>query len=126
MSRQNLHVHYSASEYDRYTRSAVREYDDGMMRRVRQEQRIMLSRAPRLVDVGTGTAQLLVKMARNPRFQRYTLLGTDYFEDMVVAARQAVDEAGFSDRIGIDQNDVHELPYAEDSQEIVTSRSTIQ
>ena len=71
MQRENLHVHYSAEDYDRYAQAGISDYDDGMMRRIRQEQRIMRCDAPRLVDIGTGTARLLIRLADDPAYQNH-------------------------------------------------------
>lgn len=125
MQRENLHVHYSAEDYDRYARTGVEAYDDGMIRRVLQEQRIMRCAAPKLVDVGTGTAQLLIRMAEDARFKSFELIGTDYFQDMLDTAAEAVAEAGHTDRIRLQQNDVHDLPYEQEFCDMVISRSTI-
>ena len=86
---------------------------------------MMFCKSPRLVDIGTGTAQLLIKMAADDRYAEYELIGTDYFQDMLDTAATAVAEAGHSARIRLDQNDVHDLPYDENYCELVTSRSTI-
>lgn len=125
MQRENLHVHYSAEDYDRYAQAGISDYDDGMMRRIRQEQRIMRCDAPRLVDIGTGTARLLIRLADDPAYQNHELIGTDYFQDMLDTAAEAVTHAGHSDRIRLEQNDVHALPYPDEYCDLVTSRSTI-
>jgi len=61
--RDNMPVHYSAADYDRYTTDAVSTYDDGMIRRLLQEYRLMGRGKRVLLDIGTGTAQLLLKIA---------------------------------------------------------------
>ena len=125
-TRHNLHVHYSAEDYDRYTRQALQEYDDGMMRRLCQEQWLMRCAKPRLLDIGTGTAQLLIHMVQDPRFDSFELTGTDFFEDMLDEARAAVAKSGIDpSRIRLDHNDVHEMPYADDYAHLISSRSTI-
>jgi len=64
--RQNLPVHYSAADYDRYTTDAVSTYDDGIIRRLRQEYRLKGGGPKILLDIGTGTARLLIKIAAEP------------------------------------------------------------
>ena len=92
--RQNMPVHYSAADYDRYTTDAVSTYDDGIIRRLLQEYRLM-GRGPRtLLDVGTGTARLLIKIAEESEMDQVNLVGTDYFEEMVDQASRTVAEAG--------------------------------
>ena len=125
-TRQNLHVHYSAEDYDRYTRQALQEYDDGMMRRLRQEQWLMRCSEPRLLDIGTGTARLLIRMVQDPRFGSFELIGTDFFEDMLDEARQAIAESDIDPaRIQLDHNDVHDMPYDDGYAHLIASRSTI-
>ena len=123
--RDNMPVHYSAADYDRYTTDAVSTYDDGMIRRLLQEYRLMGRGKRVLLDIGTGTAQLLLKIATDPDFEDIELIGTDFFEDMVEQARQTVAEAELSDRIRIEQSDVHEMPQPEGTADLIISRSTI-
>lgn len=125
MGRENLHVHYSAEDYDRYSRNGLEEYDNGLMRRTNQEHKMMFCSEPALLDVGTGTGQLLIKMCRDRRFDKFRFVGTDFFEDMLDIAREAVDQAGLKERIELHQNDVHDLPYEDEFTNFVISRSTI-
>lgn len=123
--RENLPVAYSADEYDAYTAQSVDEFDDRMLRRLRLELRFM-SRGPRrLVDVGTGTAQLPVQIAASPHFKQFEIVGTDYFGDMVEKARETVKKRGLQRQVRIDRNDVHAMPYPDEFADFVISRSTI-
>lgn len=123
--RENLPVAYSAQDYNRYTAKSVRRFDDRMIGRLRTESWMMGPGRRRLVDVGTGTAQLLIQIARRPAFEQFELMGTDYFEDMVQQARASVAASRLQERIRIDHNDVHDLPYPDGFCEFVISRSTI-
>ena len=121
--RENLHVHYSAEDYDRYTRRSVEAYDDRLIRRVVIERRVL--RCRRLVDIGTGTGQVLIKMAAHRKLHDLQLIGIDYFPDMVAVARENVRLHGLEQRIAIEQADVHALPFADGSVDLAVSRSTI-
>lgn len=123
--RQNMHVHYSAEDYDRYTQQHVSEYDDGLIKRILQEHRLMGGGPRMLMDIGTGTAQLLIKFANHPKLKGFKLIGTDYFEDMVEQACETVKRNGLEDAITIHQCDVHAMSYADEFADIVISRSTI-
>jgi ubiquinone/menaquinone biosynthesis C-methylase UbiE len=123
--RSNLPVAYSADEYDKYTANSVDEFDDRMLRRIRLELRFMGKGPRRLVDVGTGTAQLPVQIASSPHFSNFEIVGTDYFDDMVDKARETVGRRGLQQRIRIDRNDVHAMPYPDEFTDFVISRSTI-
>ena len=122
---ENMHVHYSAEQYDEYTAHSVETYDNRMVKRLKIELKFLPPGPKNFVDVGTGTARLLIQFAQEPEFNDFTLIGTDYFEDMVAKARETVAEAGLSERIRIDQNDVHALPYPDEFAHVVISRSTI-
>ena len=120
--RENLHVHYSAESYDKYTDAFVQVYDEGMIKRLLQEG---AERGGVLLDVGTGTARLLIKMATVPAFDGLRLVGIDYYQDMVDEARKAVALEGLEGRGEVSQADAHQLPFAGDFADFVISRSTI-
>lgn len=122
--RENLHVHYSAEDYDRYTERFVEVYDASMIKRLKQEMRAR-AREGVLLDVGTGTARLLVKMAAVPELSGLRMVGIDFFEDMIDAARRAVAASGLDGRIELHVADAHDLPFPEGFADYVISRSTI-
>ena len=104
---------------------AVRDYDVSVIRAVKEEQRRLRFANPRLVDIGTGTAEFLVKLATDEKLLNFRLTGTDTSADMLEAAADIVRDAGLDERIQLEQNDVHQLPYADGSIEFITSQSTI-
>lgn len=120
--RENLHVHYSAESYDKYTEGFVQVYDDGMVKRLLQEGG---ARGGVLLDVGTGTARLLIKMAAVPALEGLRLVGIDYYQDMVDEAVKAVAQAGLGGRVEVLQADAHQLPFPDAFADFVISRSTI-
>jgi ubiquinone/menaquinone biosynthesis C-methylase UbiE len=122
--RKNLHVHYSAEDYDQYTERFVEVYDDAMIERLLKERR-MREAGGVLLDVGTGTARLLIKIAAVAELKDVRLIGVDYFQDMVAEAERAVAENNLQDRIEVLQGDAHDLPYPEDFADYIISRSTI-
>jgi ubiquinone/menaquinone biosynthesis C-methylase UbiE len=120
--RENLHVHYSAESYDKYTEGFVQIYDEGIVNRLLQEG---ATRGGVLLDVGTGTARLLIKIAAVPALASLRMIGVDYYQDMVDEARRAVSLAQLEGRIELTQADAHQLPYPEDFADFIISRSTI-
>jgi ubiquinone/menaquinone biosynthesis C-methylase UbiE len=123
-TRANLHVHYSADLYDRYSERFLDWYDDFMIRRLLFECRGRPKDGV-LLDAGTGTARLLLKMALRPEFTALHFIGTDYFPDMVELAVRNTRETGLANRIDILHADVHALPFSDQSAFVVISRSTI-
>ncbi len=123
-ARPNLHVHYSAELYDRYSQRFLAWYDDFMIRRLLFERRGHPLGGV-LLDAGTGTARLLLKMALRPELKALRFIGTDYFPDMVGLAVRNTRERGLDGRVKILHADVHALPFPDQSVSIVISRSTI-
>ena len=111
--------------YDRYTQHSVAEYDEAMIQRVLMENRFITGESRTLIDVGTGTAELLVEMAARPEFKQFRFIGTDGFEEIVDRAFETVSRLGLETRVRIEQCDVHAMPYPGESADIVISRSTI-
>ena len=118
------HVRYSAETYDDYTARSVQVFDEMMAARVLD---VMHGRAPDavLLDIGTGTARLLVHLAGLAPLQRVRFVGTDAFEDMVDRARQTVDAAGLTNRIEVHVDDVHDMRLGDAFADVVISRSTV-
>jgi ubiquinone/menaquinone biosynthesis C-methylase UbiE len=122
--RDNLRVRNTAEDYDRYTANFVDLYDQAMIDGIREQYRESMGDGV-LIDVGTGTAQLLVKMAGVAELSPLRIIGTEYFDDMVEGARQTVKQNGLDDRIAIDKADVHGMPYPSDYALFIISRSTV-
>jgi ubiquinone/menaquinone biosynthesis C-methylase UbiE len=122
--RENLHVAMSAQEYHDYISTATGPWDELLLSRFSQvykpspDGRIV-------VDIGTGTAVLLIRLAQKPEYSDATFIGTDLFSDMIVTAREAVDISGLSDRIRLEEGDVHHMPYSSEYADYVLSRSNI-
>ncbi|MBW4572071.1 MAG: class I SAM-dependent methyltransferase [Tolypothrix carrinoi HA7290-LM1] len=123
--RDNLPVKYSAESYDHYTKSFVSIYDDFILERLLEEYHQQGGGLKTLVDVGTGTAQVLIKVAANPELQALSLIGTDCFEDMIDKAREVVKQNDLENRIEITNADVHDMPFPDNYADLVISRSTI-
>jgi ubiquinone/menaquinone biosynthesis C-methylase UbiE len=122
--RDNLHVRMTAEQYDTYTASAVSPWDDLLIGRLLEERATRPS-GGQLLDLGTGTAVLLVKLCSVEAFHDVALIGSDLYEDMLAVARERVRRAGLAERVRIDREDVHALTYADKSARYVVSRSTI-
>ncbi len=123
-TKHEAHVRYTADAYDTYTAQFVSRFDDVLAERVLEEA---IPRMPgaTLLDVGTGTARILVHLARMRNLSGLRLVGSDVFEDMIRRAEQTVAEAGFADRIELRIDDVHTMQLPDGFADIVISRSTI-
>lgn len=123
--RKNLHVHYSAKDYDQYTERFVEIYDEGMIERLLELRQEGRAAAGVLLDVGTGTARLLIKMAALPELKDLHMVGVDYFQDMIDEGKKAVALENLEQRIELLQADAHHLPFPDNFADYVISRSTI-
>src|SRR5262245_4582228 len=88
MEKNEAHVRYSAEQYDAYTSNFVRRFDGLLAERIVEET--AGREGLRLLDIGTGTARLLVHLAGMPALDGLRLVGTDVFADMVERARATV------------------------------------
>ena len=122
--RKNQPVAYGAAEYDHFTERFLDEYDRYLVERVLEEA-AGLSRPGLLMDVGTGTARLLFKLAARPELEGIHLVGLDYFHGVLDQARRNLAASRETRRISLLRGDVHALPLADRSVDLLISRSTL-
>ncbi len=121
---QGIRVRYSAELYDKFTQDYIEPFDRIFIERIGREYRRQPADAA-LLDVGAGTAQVLLKLAAMPDLSRMRLIGLDYYQDMLGEAKRAVVEDDCADRVHLLAGDVHALPCRDGSAHLVVSRSTI-
>lgn len=124
MEKYEPHVRYTADLYDEYTTDFVKPFDDMLADRVLEEIQPGPPGAV-ILDVGTGTARFLVRLASIEELKDWRLVGTDLFADMIDRARQTVANEGLDDRIELLQQDVHAMELPDEFADIVISRSTL-
>lgn len=118
-------MHETSDNNDGPQRTKRQDYDNSIIRALRQEHRLLRFPAPKLIDVGTGTGQFLVRLAEDSRFNDFDLVGIDSSSEMLDVATDVTSEAGFADRIRLEVQDVHSLPYSDGHCEYITSQSTV-
>ena len=77
----------------------------------------------RILDIGTGTAQIPIELCRQSSIPRITAI--DFADHMLALAQQNVEAAGLTDRIGIEKADAKRLPYPDGHLGAVISNSII-
>lgn len=122
--RDNSPCAQSAEQYDGYTASQTAPWDEILIARVCQVRPAHVTQGT-LLDVGTGTAVLLDKLAGVDDFAGWRLVGIDYYADMVEKANQRLQARGLQDRIEVRVGDAHALPFADNSVDMVMSRATL-
>jgi ubiquinone/menaquinone biosynthesis C-methylase UbiE len=123
--RENLRVRNSPEAYDRYTSDFVDEYDRAMIARFRLLYHLYGARPGVVVDVGTGTARLLARMAVLDEFAALRFIGTEYFSDIATVAHATVCDAGLGHRVHIVMQDAHQMGFRGDEIDYIISRSTV-
>jgi len=121
--RENLPNEFSSERYDEYA-LALDHYDRMLIARLLQVRRAR-PEARRLVDMCTGTARVLARIANVADLAELELVGFDYFDDMVAQARQTVSSLGLEDRIRIVHADVHAMPFPDGYADLMIGRSII-
>ena len=103
-----------AGKYDRINHLLSLDIDKWWRRRaVRQ-----LSKADRVLDVAVGTGDLAIELVRSGKAQQ--VQGIDLSAGMLAVAAKKVAAAGLSDRIKMEQGSAFDMPYADDSFDVVT------
>jgi ubiquinone/menaquinone biosynthesis C-methylase UbiE len=76
-----------------------------------------------VLDVGTGTAQILLELCRAADTVR--VVGVDLAEHMLIVGRHHVARAGLQERVSLERCDAKALPYADGSFGAVISNSIV-
>lgn len=83
----------------------------------------------RILDLGTGTAQIPIELVRQARAQypeaRLEITAVDLAAEMLVVAKKNVAEAGYTDSIRLERLDAKTLPYPPGRFSAVMSNSII-
>jgi ubiquinone/menaquinone biosynthesis C-methylase UbiE len=79
----------------------------------------------RILDVGTGTAQIPIEIAGLAEFMSSRIVAVDMAEEMLRIGRRNVAAAGLEDRIQLELADAKRLPHAAASFDAVVSNSII-
>lgn len=78
---------------------------------------------PRVLDLGTGTAQIPIELCR--RSSTVHIVAIDAASHMIELAAQNVRRAGVTDRIRLDLCDAKRLPFADSTFDAVISNSIV-
>lgn len=124
MIRDDIPVRYTAELYDHYTAGFIPAYDRYLLARVIRQHRKRQA-VPLLLDVGAGTAQFLLQLARQPELDGVWLMALDLFDDMTDVARRNLESHGLTTRACAVRGDAHALPLAGGTAGYVISRSTL-
>lgn len=112
-----------ADEYDRFASQALEPWDVLFVARIRQLARDMTPGA--LVDIGTATAVVPVRLAADPVFKDWRFVGLDLDETMLDGGRPRIADLGLESVIELKVGDAQNLPFADGSLAMAVSRATL-
>jgi ubiquinone/menaquinone biosynthesis C-methylase UbiE len=103
------------------------DYDQLFLERIQQvaKTRFQNTDIPDLLDVGTGTGRLLIKVAKLDAFKNTACIGTDFFKDMIDVANGAILQEPDVENVKFAVDDAHAQSFPDNSFDVVISRSTI-
>ncbi len=107
-----------AARFDRFAREAFKRVYPLLADQILQDYSI---REGTCLDVGCGPGYLAIELAKQSRL---TVVGVDIDEEAVRIAEKNVSRAKLDDRVSIEQGDVHDLRFADDSAELIVSRGS--
>ena len=109
--------------YDRYIASHVEHFMDGIY----QQLRPLLQTLPadgRLLDVGCGGGQLLLRLAAD--YPRLKLVGIDLSPEQIGRARNRAKAKGLEQRISFIEGNAEALPFEANAFDLVISMGSIK
>ncbi len=74
------------------------------------------------IDLGSGPASLSIAMAKASDLQ---VIALDFSDDMHEVAAKNIEDAGLTDRICLVHGDVHDIPLADDTADLIVSRGSM-
>ncbi|HET9623987.1 MAG TPA: class I SAM-dependent methyltransferase [Kofleriaceae bacterium] len=112
-----------ANDYDRFANETLAPWDLLFIGRVRQIARGM--QPGTLVDIGTATAVVPVRLAAEKVMAGWRFIGVDLDPTMLDEGVPRIRELGLADRIELQVGDAQALPFADGSLAMSVSRATL-
>ncbi len=105
-----------AARYDAMNRVLSFGLDKGW--RKRTVRALALGKAPKVLDLATGTGDLAIDIAR--RHPDATVIGLDPSREMLAIGQQKIVKRGLADRVTMVQGDAQALPYGDHEMDATT------
>jgi len=113
-----------ADDSDRFAPStALEPWDVLFVARIRQLAREL--RPGVILDIGTATVVVPVRLAADPAFKDWRFIGLDLDADMLEGGRPRIESLGLQDAIELKVGDAQDLPIPDNSVAMAVSRATL-
>ena len=112
-----------ADQYDRFASQALAPWDVLFVTRISQIARDMPP--GELVDIGTATAVVPVRLAADQVFKNWRFIALDLDVDMLEGGRARIEALGLHQRITLKVGDALDLPFADNTLTMAVSRATL-
>ena len=107
-----------ATRFDRFAREAFKEVYPSLADQILDDYNI---REGLCLDIGCGPGYLGIEIARRRNLK---IIGIDIDPEAVEVARKNVKRENLSDRMAIEQDDVHQLRFADRTADLIVSRGS--
>lgn len=123
--RTDIPVPQTPDLYDHYTGAFTRPWDDILIDRVVEEWQRLGKSNGMLLDVGTGTAVLMIQAARRPELNGLKIHGLDFYPNMVEKAQVMIKAEGLEDRLSVQVADAQDTGLPSEFADLIMCRATM-
>jgi ubiquinone/menaquinone biosynthesis C-methylase UbiE len=107
-----------AARFDRFAREAFKEVYPSLAEQILDDYHI---RAGLCLDIGCGPGYLALEMAKRSHLN---VIGVDIDPEAVQIARKNVNREKLKDRMTVEQGDVHQLRFSDNTCDLIVSRGS--
>ena len=125
MKTKSTEADIAAPAYSRFVSEATRGYSAYLAARIAEVRQPYGGRRVSMLDIGSGTGNLLIELAGRPLFSGDELVGGDFSEAMVREAAGNAAAAGVSGKVRFELMDVHAMPVADGAFDLIVGRSIV-
>jgi ubiquinone/menaquinone biosynthesis C-methylase UbiE len=112
-----------ADEYDHFATVALEPWDVLFVARIQELARELAPGS--IVDIGTATAVVPVRLAQDPVMDGWRIIGLDLDPTMLDQALPRIQQLGLQSRIELTQGDGQALPFEAGTLTMAVSRATL-
>ena len=125
IKRTSTEADIPSDQYSNFVINATEQYNNHLIYRIREEKRRMNKSSVSILDVGTGTGDLLIKLIQDLDFRDDQLVGVDFSESMIANARKNLQDHDLERSISFQLMDVHQMNFSDNTFDLIVGRSII-
>jgi SAM-dependent methyltransferase len=114
----NIWKESEAAQFNRFARDAFKEVYPSLAEQILNDYNI---RTGICLDIGCGPGYLAMEVAKHSSLK---VIGVDIDPEAVQIARKNIKQEKLKDRMTVEQGDVHQLHFADDTYDLIISRGS--